>query len=187
MARTPQLQNRFYLYGNALASLHTTLPIICDKIRSGECLVDAIAFPDDGAAKRFGGAFGQLLPGHGLPTIICGKVRDGDKRKVTIQDGSPKGRHCLIVDDLVRSGGTLYQCAKVLLEQGARAVSAYVAHAAFPRHSWERFAAGGDYDIFDTFWTTNSVPSVANELPKGNRFHVLDIAPLVVQDLYGRA
>ena len=43
--------------------------------------VDCVAFPDDGAAKRFGGMFASL----GLHVVTCGKTRDGDERIVSIQ------------------------------------------------------------------------------------------------------
>lgn len=53
------LQNRFYLHGNAIASLQTTIPILIERLKSTD--VDCIAFPDDGAAKRFGSMFkGEL-------------------------------------------------------------------------------------------------------------------------------
>jgi hypoxanthine-guanine phosphoribosyltransferase len=37
-------------------------------------------------------------------------VRDGNKRIVQLKEGDPKGRHVVIVDDLVQSGGTLIEC-----------------------------------------------------------------------------
>ena len=45
--------------------------------------IDVIAFPDDGAGKRFGKMFNEYAP-H----VICGKHRVGDKRIVTIMDGT---------------------------------------------------------------------------------------------------
>lgn len=42
--------------------------------------------------------------------IICAKVREGDQRIVRIKEGDPGGRHVVIVDDLVQSGGTLVEC-----------------------------------------------------------------------------
>ena len=46
-------------------------------------------------------------------------MRDGDKRIVQIKEGKPEGRHVVIVDDLVQSGGTLLECHNVLAQQGA--------------------------------------------------------------------
>lgn len=42
--------------------------------------------------------------------IVCNKVREGDQRIVRLKEGDPKGRHVVIVDDLVQSGGTLIEC-----------------------------------------------------------------------------
>lgn len=42
--------------------------------------------------------------------IVCAKVREGDQRIVRIKEGDPSGRHVVIVDDLVQSGGTLIEC-----------------------------------------------------------------------------
>lgn len=49
--------------------------------------------------------------------IICTKVRDGAKRIVRLKEGEPKGRHVVIVDDLVQSGSTLIECQKLLASQ----------------------------------------------------------------------
>lgn len=44
------------------------------------------------------------LPYIPLPQVVCTKVRDGDARMVQLKEGSPQGRHVVIVDDLVQSG-----------------------------------------------------------------------------------
>ena len=49
------LQNRFYLQGNCIASLQTTIPLLRKKLLNTK--IDCVAFPDDGAAKRFGEMF----------------------------------------------------------------------------------------------------------------------------------
>ena len=47
---------------------------------------------------------------HVVCQIICAKVREGDQRIVRLKEGEPNGRHVVIVDDLVQSGGTLIEC-----------------------------------------------------------------------------
>ena len=47
--------------------------------------------------------------------IVCAKVREGDQRIVRLKEGDPRGRHVVIVDDLVQSGGTLIECQVFLL------------------------------------------------------------------------
>ena len=46
----------------------------------------SIAFPDEGAHKRFHSGLQQW------PSITCIKVREGDKRVVNIKDGEMRGR-----------------------------------------------------------------------------------------------
>ena len=169
------LQNRFYLHGNSIASLQTTIPVLLEVLKDSH--IDCVAFPDDGAAKRFGHMF------EGFPTVICGKVRVGDERRITIQDGDPKGRNIVIVDDLVQTGGTLYECGLALKRSGALGVSAFVAHAVFPGDAWKRFLRGGDRHVFDTFWVTNSIPTRIKDLPEGDVYQTLDLTTKIVEDL----
>lgn len=83
------LQTRFYFHGSTIPSLHSTIPLILPKFHELSIVRDsfAVAFPDDGAAKRFGKVFSSL----GFEIIVCGKVRDGVKRIVRIQDGDARG------------------------------------------------------------------------------------------------
>ena len=87
--------------------------------------VDCIAFPDDGAAKRFS----SMFQGLGFEIVTCGKTRgDGDKRLVTIQDGDCVGKNVVIVDDLVQTGGTLFECGLIKAAEPMR--SAPTSHTA---------------------------------------------------------
>mmetsp|Transcript_11605 Transcript_11605/g.17038 ORF Transcript_11605/g.17038 Transcript_11605/m.17038 type:complete len:387 (+) Transcript_11605:52-1212(+) len=173
------LQNRFYLHGNSIASLHSAIPLLKEKLKTSN--VDCVAFPDDGAAKRFSAMFQDM----DMEIIVCGKTRgEGDKRTVVIQDGDAKGRNIVIVDDLVQTGGTLFESGKVLKDAGAISVNAFVSHAVFPDNSWKRFNKGGDRECFDKFWVTNSIPTVTNKLPvEDGIFEVLDLMDLIINDL----
>ena len=173
------LQNRFYFHNSALASLHTATVLLFERLKKTS--ISCVAFQDDGAAKRFGKFFSKA----GFEVIICGKVRDGDKRIVRVNEGEPAGKEIVIVDDLVQTGGTLAECAEVLLEKGAAKVSAYVTHAVFPNMAWKRFSAKyeGDRALFDRIWVTNSIPVTTSSLPTGDVFEVLDLLPLILTDL----
>ena len=103
--------------------------------------------------------------------------------QVTITDGCPKDKHVVIVDDLVQTGGTLYECGKALKSEGAKNVACFVAHGVFPNESWQRFASGGDRSVFKPFRLTNSIPKVTNSLPSDDVFKVLDLLPQIIKDL----
>ena len=55
--------------------------------------------------------------------------------------GEVEGRHCIIVDDIVDSGGTLCNAAEALLGQGAASVSVYVTHGVLSGGAVARIAA----------------------------------------------
>ena len=78
-----------------------------------------IAFPDEGAYKRFHSKVPELK--H----VICGKRREGNDRIIKVIEGDEhlQGAQVVIIDDLVQTGGTLMKCGKVLWEQGAAKVS----------------------------------------------------------------
>lgn len=171
------LQNRFYFHTSTVPSLHTAIPLLLERLKNEN--ITAIAFPDDGAAKRFG----RIFKTAGFNEIIvCGKKRDGDKRIVTILDGDCKGKEVIIVDDLVQTGGTLYECASTLLKFGALKVNCYVTHGVFPNACWKNFCKGGSKAIFQKFFLTNSYP-VSNDLPHDDCFEILDLTPQIVKDL----
>jgi len=138
-----------------------------------------IAYPDEGAWKRFHYSFKKA----GYPEVVCTKVRDGDKRLVRVKEGDAAGRHVVIVDDLVQSGGTLIECHAALAKMGARHVSAYVTHGVFPNQTWRRFKAdkgeGASPGAFRHFWICDSCPSAADvsapDAPDGP-FEVLSLA-----------
>lgn len=171
------LQNRFYFHSSTIPSLHTSTPLLFARLKNTS--TTAVVFPDDGAAKRYG----SIFKNEGYEVIVCGKVRDGDKRIVKVQDGEPRGKNVIIVDDLVQTGGTLFECAVIMRNMGATGVSAFVAHGVFPGECWRQFCRGGSRNVFDKFYLTNSIPSRSRELPIDDCFEVLDLMPLLVKDL----
>lgn len=175
------LQERFYFGDNLLPCFVSGIPLLKKRLQQ---LPDSdnisIAFPDDGAWKRF---HKQL---QHYPTIVCAKVREGDQRIVRLKEGDPKGRHVVIVDDLVQSGGTLIECQKVLAAHGAKKISAYVTHGIFPNRSWERFKpdpTGCPREGLTYFWITDSCPLTVNKVNNRAPFEVISLAESIAAAL----
>ncbi|XVE83616.1 hypothetical protein DITRI_Ditri16bG0101500 [Diplodiscus trichospermus] len=172
------LQERFYFGDHVLPLFETGIPLLKQRLQQ---LPDAdrivVAFPDDGAWKRF-----HKLLDH-FPTVICTKVREGDKRIVRLKEGNPANSHVVIVDDLVQSGGTLIECQKVLVAHGAAKVSAYVTHGVFPKRSWERFTRKNDDKGFAFFWITDSCPHTVKAIGNAAPFEVLSLAGSIADAL----
>ncbi|XVF60736.1 hypothetical protein PTKIN_Ptkin08bG0072000 [Pterospermum kingtungense] len=174
------LQERFYFGDHVLPLFETGIPLLKQRLHQ---LPDSdkivVAFPDDGAWKRFH----KLL--DNFPTVICTKVREGDKRIVRLKEGNPADCHVVIVDDLVQSGGTLIECQKVLVAHGAAKVSAYVTHGVFPKRSWERFTKGnaGSEKGFAFFWITDSCPHTVKAIGSTAPFEVLSLSGSIADAL----
>ncbi|CAN8286758.1 unnamed protein product [Cochlearia groenlandica] len=167
------LQERFYFADQVLPLFETGIPLLTKRLQQlPETEKIIVAFPDDGAWKRFH----KLLDQY--PTVLCTKVREGDKRIVRLKEGNPEGCHVVIVDDLVQSGGTLIECQKVLAAHGAAKVSAYVTHGVFPKSSWERFTHknNGLEEAFAYFWITDSCPQTVKSIGNKAPFEVLSLA-----------
>ncbi len=64
------------------------------------------------------------------PIAICDKRRDrpGESDVMNVI-GDVSGRSCILIDDIVDSGGTLCNAAEALIAKGATDVSAYITHA----------------------------------------------------------
>ena len=55
--------------------------------------------------------------------------------------GDVEGRRCILFDDIVDSGGTLFNAAQALIDNGAAEVSAYISHGVLSGPAVERVEA----------------------------------------------
>lgn len=162
------LQNKFYFHNTAVNML-SAVPHLIDAIDQDDAI---IVFPDEGAKKRYG----NMPCFEASQLLFCIKERVGDKRVVRVpQAEQVEDKPVIVVDDLVRTGGTLLECAKALRDAGAKSVVAAVPHAVFPNNSHTKFL---DSDLFDKFYTTNSVIADRQPLAEHERFQVLSIADM---------
>jgi ribose-phosphate pyrophosphokinase len=88
--------------------------------------------------------------------------------------GEAEGRHCILVDDIVDSAGTLCNAAVALMEQGAASVSAIVTHGVLSGGAVARVTSSP----LEKLVITDSIQ--ANEAVRvAQNIHQLSVAPLI--------
>ena len=75
--------------------------------------------------------------------------------------GDVNGRSCILLDDIIDSGGTLCNAATALMEHGAKSVSAYITHGVFSGPAVEKIEASllQEVVVTDTIAQPKSVRS----------------------------
>ena len=88
--------------------------------------------------------------------------------------GEVKNRHCLLVDDIVDSGGTLCNAAETLIDAGAITVDAYVTHGVLSGGAVARVASSP----LNSLVTTDSIAATEAFRVAKNLKHI-SISPLL--------
>jgi len=112
----------------------------------------------------------------GAPLAIIHKRRDPRKaNEVSVHEivGEVKGRLCLIVDDMIDTGGTIVKAAEALKKNGAKGVIVAATHAIFSGPAVERLQS----ECIDEVVVTDTLPVPDEE--RWDRLTVLPIAPLI--------
>ncbi len=91
--------------------------------------------------------------------------------------GSVEGRDCVLVDDIVDSGGTLCNAAEALLNNGATSVTAYITHGVLSGGAVSRIAGSKLKELV----TTDSIQ------PSSTVQAAHNIRVITITDLIGEA
>ena len=88
--------------------------------------------------------------------------------------GEVKGRACIMIDDIIDSGGTLCNAAQALMDAGAASVTAYITHGVLSGAAVSRVNASAlkELVISDTIQPTDATK-------ESDRVRVIAIAPLI--------
>ncbi len=90
--------------------------------------------------------------------------------------GSPEGRRCILVDDIVDSAGTLCNAAQALMDAGARSVAAYVSHGVLSGGAVARVSASP----LEALVTTDSI--MATEAVRvSHNIRQITVAPVLAE------
>ncbi len=153
------------------------MPILSDYVKKkygGEDL--AVVSPDAGrikVAEQWSSRLG------GVPLAFIHKTRDTTQPNKSVANrvvGEVSGRTCVLVDDMIDSGGTICQAADAIMAEGASSVIIAATHAIFSDPAVERLGASVAREVV----VTNTLPlsDEARALPKITE---LSIAPLISQ------
>jgi ribose-phosphate pyrophosphokinase len=110
-----------------------------------------------------------------VPLAIVDKRRErAGESEVMNVIGDVAGKSCILVDDIIDSGGTLVNAADALLAKGAKDVSAYITHGVLSGGAVARITGSK----LKTLVITDSIlPTEAVRIAKNIR--VIPIAPLI--------
>ena len=138
-----------------------------------------VVSPDVGGVARARGLAKRI----NAPLAIVDKRRErpGESEVMNVI-GEVDGHTCVLIDDIVDSGGTLVNAADALLKQGAKEVYAYISHGVLSGGAVARIAGSRlkELVITDSIQATDAVVAAAN-------IRMLEVAPLIGEAIHRTA
>jgi len=132
-----------------------------------------IVSPDVGGVQRARNIATRL--NRDLAIIDKRRERAGQSEVMNVI-GDVQGRECILVDDLVDSGGTLCNAAEALLKAGARSASVYTTHGVLSGGAVARIASSP----IETMTITDSI--LATEAVRlAHNIRQISVAPLMAE------
>ncbi|WP_314210557.1 ribose-phosphate diphosphokinase [uncultured Actinomyces sp.] len=151
-------------------------PVLVDYVRTRvDPANTAVVSPDAGrirVAERWANQLG------GTPLAFVHKTRDVTRPNESVANrvvGDVEGRSCVLVDDMIDTGGTIAKAVQVLLDSGAKDVIVAATHGVLSGPAVDRLSTCGAREVI----VTDTLP-----IPAGKRFEqltVLPIAPLLAR------
>ncbi|GAB1821162.1 ribose-phosphate diphosphokinase [Herbidospora sp. RD11066] len=151
------------------------MPILIDYLRDKiDPATTTIVSPDTGRvrlAERWSDALGT-------PVAFIHKRRDLDvanQVKVNEVVGKVRGRTCVLIDDMIDTGGSICKAADALYDHGATNVIVAATHAVFSDPAVDRLKNSAISEVI----VTNTLP--ISEEQRFDKLTVLSIAPLIAR------
>ncbi len=168
---TPQIQGFF----DGPVDHLWALPLLADHVASTFGTENLTVVSPDSGRVRVADIWADRLA---TPLAIVHKRRDPDKpNQVQVNEivGDVSGRDCLLVDDMIDTGGTILAAAKALKANGAARVIVAATHPVFSHPAIERLSD----PVIDSVVVTNTLPITPDK--EFATLTVLSIAPLIAK------
>ena len=152
------------------------IPLLADYIRTRVDVSNVTVVSPDTGRVRVAEQWAERL--GGAPLAFVHKSRDLTVPNQAVSKqvvGQVEGRTCVLIDDMIDTGGTIAGAVRVLKEAGAKDVIIAATHAVFSDPAARTLAESGAREVV----VTNTLP-----IPTAKRFDsltVLSIAPLIAR------
>jgi ribose-phosphate pyrophosphokinase len=162
----PQIEGFFRIPVDGL----TAVPILCEALKRRLPAGTVVVSPDAGRL-RMATEYAQNL---NTSVVLLHKTREtGADAHVTHLVGDVRGRSCLVVDDMISTGGTIAEAVDKLVDMGARpGIVVAATHGVLLGGARERLTAEPIGDIF----VTDSIEQRTEAWP---HLQVVSVAPLL--------
>jgi ribose-phosphate pyrophosphokinase len=164
-----QIQGFFDIPTDNLYAMPVIVRDIQDYLGTGDHLM--VVSPDVGGVVRARALAKRL--GADLAIVDKRRERAGESEVMNII-GDVKGRSCVLIDDIVDSGGTICNAAEALMAKGAKDVCAYATHGVLSGGAVARIAGSK----LKSMVVTDSI-AATEEMRKSERIRRISIAPLI--------
>jgi ribose-phosphate pyrophosphokinase len=151
----------------------TAIPVLCGELGRDNGRSRVVVATDIGEAKDAG----RFAATMSLPLAIINKKRTGDDEHAVPSAivGDVQGRHALIVDDEIATGGTILEAADMLKRMGAVAVEAAVVHPVLSGNAVQKLRGSS----LSRLLVTDSIPLPDEK--RDPRIEVVSVAPLLAE------
>lgn len=169
-----QIQGFFDIPTDNLYAQPVIAKDISDALGQGDHLM--VVSPDVGGVVRARGLAKRI--GADLAIVDKRRERAGQSEVMNII-GDPKGRTCILVDDIVDSAGTICNAAEALLKAGAKEVHAYATHGVLSGGAVARI----ENSALKSMVVTDSIAATP-EVQKCPSVRRISIAPLIGEAMH---
>ncbi len=152
------------------------MPILVDYVRSRVDLTNVTVVSPDAGRIRVAEQWAAKL--GGCPLAFVHKTRDVRTANKSVANrvvGDVEGRSCVLVDDLIDTGGTIAEAVRVLNEAGAKDVIIAATHGILSEPAVGRLSACGVREVV----ITDTLP--VEDEKRFEQLTVLSIAPLIAR------
>lgn len=156
----------------------SALPLFAEYFQSKKLENITVVSPDTGGVKRAR----RFASRFDAPIAVIDKQRPRpNESEVTNVIGDVNGRTCIMVDDMVDTGGSLCNAAKLLKEKGATRVYAACTHAVLSGNAIQKIADS----VIEELVVTDSIPLRNGSSPKIRQLSLASTLATAISTIHG--